>query len=160
MIYPSQLDERWRGTFLGKSRCTCGRYGCTSTCVCCLTSFYGKYISPDVLIREDIYTHKKAYPKLEEGLILWAKLNEALEKHGIPMKWIWRKYHVESFAELKDIVKHPTKSAILNIAYGKHWVTLLNYDLFRTVVVHDPWLGMKRKIKWTEAIGYSVFDKK
>lgn len=156
MIYPSQTDPLWRNDFLGKSRCTCGRKGCTSTSVCCLSSFYDCYITPKYLIKNDIYTYKEKYPNLDDGLFLWSKFNDL----NMPFKWIWREYGCDSFYELRDIAYHPTKSATLNIAYGKHWVTLINVSSFKTLIVHDPFGGLKKRIKWTEVVGYSVFDKR
>lgn len=156
MIYPSQRDPLWRNDFLGKSRSTIGRYGCTTTSISCLSSFYDQYTTPKDLARTIEYTYKKKYPNIEEGLILWQSIN----KLDLPFRWIWREYQVESFYELRYIAYHPTKSATLNIAYGKHWVTLLNVSSFKTLIVHDPFGGLKKRIKWTDVVGYSVFDKR
>ena len=128
MIKLSQRDPQWATVKLGKSSLTVGRYGCTTTCISMLTSYFGCYRTPP-----DIAKILQKYTP--DGLVLWSTLD-------VPcMKFVGRIY-TRMDSEIDASLKDPDKAVILNVANGSHWVVAIKrVPLTSTYLIADPWDG-------------------
>ncbi len=129
----SQRDPRWSQTKLGQSSLTIGRYGCTTTCISMLTSYFGIWQSPiEIATAPGNYT--------ADGLVLWPNISSMLKSMKFD-KRIQGRNDAEIMASLKD----PNKAVILQVDNGQHWVVAIKKTLFgNDYVIYDPWFGDKR----------------
>jgi lysozyme len=113
MKYYSQNDPAWKYDHLGNSTLTVGDYGCTTSCICALASWFGDKITPKMLAEsKNCYTNS--------GLIIWQQL-ETVFKH---IKFRYRYYHFNEEI-IDDALKNPATAVLLQVNNGKHWVSAL-----------------------------------
>lgn len=131
MVYLSQRNPQWAGTKLGKSNLTVGRYGCTTTCISCLTDYFNCFSTPKELAEEDLkYT--------SSGLILWDSINK------LPCMSFNERLYGRDDAKIMESLKDPDKACILQVNYGQHWILPLRKSLISNdYVCLDPWTGGK-----------------
>lgn len=134
MLTFSQQDPRWAKQKLGKSNCTIGRYGCTTTDICMgYDWFYNSRMTPNQCAEKLNYT--------KDGLILWESLK------NIKLKLISRLRYRNDKA-IQDALKNPDLISILEVN-SNHWLFLIGRKLpILGYKVVDPWDG---KIKYTNA---------
>ncbi len=125
-----QRDPRWAQVNLGASTLTVGRYGCTTTSMSMLTSYFGTIIFPDAIAK--IITNYTP-----DGLVLWQNLSFPQMKFE---KRLTERNDVEILKSLQD----PNRAVILNVSHGSHWIVAIRKTLFGgDFVCADPWTGKK-----------------
>ncbi len=133
MSYFSQRDPRWSKDNLGVSALTVGRFGCTTTAISMLSSYFGCLRLPSELAHDaNNYT--------QGGLVIWKNLTFA------KMKFIGRDY-VRNDEKIREYLKDSGKAVILEVNNHAHWVvgvkpTLVGNDY----VIVDPWDGRKKTL--------------
>jgi len=128
MIYLSQRDSRWATWLLGISKLTVGRFGCTTTAISMLSDYFGGFVAPKDLAKdENLYT--------KDGLIIWGKLD-------LPtMKFVKRLRYRNDF-EIKRSLSGLDTGVILEVNYGQHWVVAVRKTWWKNdYLIIDPWTG-------------------
>lgn len=149
MNYYSQNNPLWKNDKLGSSNLICGSYGCTTSCICTLASWFGEKITPKVL-SGTTYCYTKG------GLILWQQLENLFTK----IKFHYRYY---SFNEkiVDDALINPDTVILFNINNGKHWVSgLAKSKTGYKVSDPYPYPSKTRIIKSSEIVGSTILIKK
>lgn len=130
MQYLSQRDPRWSQVKLGASPLTVGRYGCTTTAMSMLTSYFGLCQWPDKIA-------KVASNYTPQGLVIWKNLKFDA------MRFSQRLYGRNDKA-IQESLKDPNKAVILEVDNGQHWVVALRKTILgNDYVILDPWTGKK-----------------
>ena len=126
----SQRDQQWASQKLGSSNLTVGRFGCTTTCISMLSSYFNCFLSPgQIASRKEFYT--------KEGLIDWPKLS-------FSRMVFTERPRVRDDLKIMESVRSPDKGVLLNVNDGAHWVLAIRKTLFgNDYVVWDPWTGKK-----------------
>ena len=112
---------------------TVGRFGCTTTAISMLSSYFGCLRLPSELAHDaNNYT--------QGGLVIWKNLTFA------KMKFIGRDY-VRNDEKIREYLKDSGKAVILEVNNHAHWVvgvkpTLVGNDY----VIVDPWDGRKKTL--------------
>lgn len=122
----SQRDFRWSEKTIGQSGQTIGRIGCTVTSISMLSTFYGDNFFPNEIVDKCLFT--------PQGLIIWAS---CIFPH---FKFEWREYN-RNEKNIRDALKHPDRSVILQVANKSHWVVAIRST--KPLGIADPWLGDK-----------------
>lgn len=131
MLILSQRDPRWSQVKLGSSSLTVGRYGCTTTSISMLSTYFGGVIWPN-----EIATDIKKYTS--DGLVNWSSMDFPRFKFE---KRIYGRNDAEIMASFND----PNKAVILQVDNGQHWVVCLGKTFFgNDYKIADPWFGDKR----------------
>lgn len=125
-----QCDVRWGSVKLLPSKRTICQVGCVTCCCSMFLSFLGRYVAPDVLSRRLKYT--------VEAFLIWSSLKEV----GLELENRFKGHKLEL---IKEALKHPKKSAWLNVDRGAHWVLGITYLGFNRYWVADSLTG-KRKV--------------
>lgn len=147
MTYFSQRDPRWADDKLGASKIDMHHYGCTTTCIAMLTTYFGCPTFPDAIARL-----KRNYTK--DGLIIWGNLSFSC------MKWDWREYGYSAL-KVQQALNHPDRAVILEINNHKHWVVAARRSFFGdSYVCVDPWTGKKITVDAKDITGSSFFSRK
>ncbi len=133
MITLSQRDPRWAPAKLGNSQLTCGRYGCTTTCISMLSDYFGNYTTPGSLASNPTnYTH--------DGLVLWSMLK-------IEGFHFTRRQYGRFDDDIKKALADPDRAVILEVANKSHWVVATGKPIVGTAYkIADPWLGDRSTI--------------
>lgn len=130
MKYLSQRNPAWAANFLGASKLTVGRFGCTTTCISMLSDFFDCYMSP-----AEIAADKKRYTKA--GLVLW----EFMTFKNMAFKV--RTYGRDDKA-IQAALKDPNMGVALQVNNGAHWILALRKTIIgNDYVCLDPWDGAK-----------------
>ncbi len=150
MTLLSQRDPAWAQTLLGSSKCTVGRYGCTTTSISMLSDYFGSFVTPKELASSVLkYT--------TDGLILWPSVDNI--KH---MRFNQRIYKRDD-AVIQACLKDPNLACILQVNHGQHWVVALRKTLFgNSYIVADPWSGDKCDVisRYHNITGIATFSRK
>ena len=123
----SQRDPRWASYYLGNSRLIIGRYGCTTTAIAMLSTYFLPERDPGYMSQHIQYTN--------QGLIIWQSCNfeQFLFDH--------REYGRVD-ANIQAAIKDPNRAVILEVANHSHWVVAVSYNwLLRDYKIADPWTG-------------------
>lgn len=128
----SQRDPRWAELKLGTSHLTIGRYGCTTTCIADLSTYFGDNLTPAQVERDIQYT--------SDGLILWPTCQF---KHFA----FWFRDHARDDAKIKNALADPNLAVILQVAHGSHWVVATGIDANGMYKIADPWRGDRSTMK-------------
>lgn len=121
----SQRDPRWASKFLGKSKSTVGRYGCTITSISMLLDYFKKYKNPGFLADNLVFT--------KEGLIIWGSLPTV----GFQLE---KRFYGNDTTLIDAALKHPNKGVIIQVE-NYHWVLGLGKSIFGGYRIADPWFG-------------------
>lgn len=114
IIHYSQNDPLWKKLKLGYSKLTVGAYGCTTSCICTLASWFGDKITPGQLSQQRFcYTNG--------GLIIWKQLENVFSK----IKFLYRYYSFKEEIVDEYLIKNPDTAVLLNVDRGYHWVSAL-----------------------------------
>ena len=149
MSYFSQRDPRWAKEKLGESQLTVGRFGCTTTALSMLSSYFGCLRLPSELAH-DVHNYTKG------GLVIWQNLT--FDK----MKFAGREYQ-RNDEKIREYLKDSDKAVIFEVNDHSHWVvgvkpTLVGNDY----VIVDPWDGLKKTLKksYRNITGVAYFERK
>jgi len=128
MLALSQRDPRWAQAKLGNSFLTVGRFGCTTACLSMVSDYFGSFVSP-----LDLAKNQKLYNL--RGEVIWKELNFKT------MKFVQRMRGRNDPAILASL-KDPNGAVILQVNYGQHWIVPLRKTLFlKDFLCNDPWTG-------------------
>jgi hypothetical protein len=146
----SQNNPKWKDDFMGDSNLTLGKYGCLTSAICTLASYFGETLTP-----KDLASHKELYTK--DGLIIWNQLNHILKKLDFLLR-------IRSFSEkaIDDaLVYDPNKCVLLNCDFGYHWVGALKKTyLGYTASDPYPYPAVNRNYKNNAVEGFAILIKK
>lgn len=148
MLSFCQRDPRWADLKMGQSSLTIGRYGCTTSCIADLSTYYGDNRDPAMVSKEIQYT--------PGGLVIW---KSCVFPH---FEFDWREYG-RNDEGIKKAIADPNRAVILQVNNGLHWVvatgrpTLLN----RYFKIADPWLGDRADMsRYKDSITGAAYFKK
>lgn len=149
MSYFSQRDQRWVKDKLGASQLTVGRYGCTTTAISMLSSYFGCLRLPSELAH-DVHNYTK------DGLIVWKNLSFP------KMKFVGREY-TRNDEKIREYLKDPSKAVILEVNNHAHWVVAVSPTWTgNDYNIVDPWTGQKCTLKkvYKNITGAAYFEAK
>lgn len=129
MLLLSQRDPQWADKKMGASTLTIGRWGCTTTSISMLSSYFGCYKSP-VELASNVHNYTA------DGLVLWG--NMKFDK----MKFERRAFGTTEslMAEIKEALKDPERGVVIQVNNGAHWVLGYSTKMFTNdIAVADPW---------------------
>lgn len=123
----SQRDQAWAAMIMQPSRLTLGRYGCTTTCIADLSTYFGYALNPGQISKMLKYT--------PDGLIIWQTAD--FSSFRFDHREIGR-----NDANIRAALNDPTMAVILQVAHGSHWVVAIGEQagMFK---IADPWVGDK-----------------
>lgn len=125
MLSYCQRDPAWAQDKLPPSELTIGRYGCTTTCIADLSTYFGDNLNPAQMAQTVKYT--------PQGLILWASCT-------FPhFKFIQREYG-QNNAHIRQAIEDPNLAVILQVGYS-HWVVATHVMPDGSFSIADPWFG-------------------
>lgn len=144
----SQRDLRWASVKLGNSSLTMGRFGCTTTCLSMLTSYFGGFVFPDAIAKNGgNYT--------KDGLVVWQSLSFK------DMQFV-KRLQMFSSLDVDASIKGPDTAVILNVNDGTHWVVAIRKMPWGDYLCADPWTGGYCLVKqrYHNIVGSSHFKRK
>ncbi len=123
----SQRDPRWATNKLGSTQLTIGRFGCTTTCIAMLSTYFLPPHDPASMARKIQFT--------PQGLILWGScVFENFE--------FYHRAFVRDDIDIREHLKDPNLAVILEVADHSHWVLPVSWNvLLRDYKMADPWTG-------------------
>jgi len=150
MIKFSQNNPKWKYVRMGKSNLTLGNYGCVTSSVATLGTWFGDKLTP-----EDYANNKSLYTS--GGLILWKQI-ENISKN---IKFLYRYYSFNKQLIDKYLLDDPKTAVLLNVDRGYHWVSALD-KASGGYKCSDPYKfpAKDRVYKYSEISGFSVLQKK
>jgi hypothetical protein len=123
----SQRDPRWADMKMGASHLTLGRYGCTTTCIADLSTYFGGEMNPAQTCKAVKYT--------KEGLIIWDSCR--FEKFQF-----WSREFGRNDINIRNALADPNLAVILQVANQSHWVVATGRELFSSIFkIADPFFG-------------------
>lgn len=149
MQYYCQRDQQWAADKLGASTLTIAGWGCTTSSVAMIATYFGEAITPPMLAH-NVHNYTK------DGLILWKNLS--FKK----MKFDYR-YYTDDRKVIDAALKDPNKAVILQVNNGAHWVVAMRKTLLgNDYVILDPWTGKKSTAigQYHNITGCAVFSRK
>lgn len=110
----SQNDSRWKDIKMGISNHKLGVWGCTTSSVATLGTWFGDTLTPkDYAISKNLYT--------KDGKIIWKQIETISKK--IRFKW---RYYAFSKEIIDEALNNPDTAVLLNVDRGYHWVSALS----------------------------------
>jgi hypothetical protein len=150
MLKYSQNSPLWKYDKMGKSNSTLGRYGCLTTSICTLGSYFGEDILPKTMAQKNnLYT--------SGGLLIWSQLDNVLKN----LKFVMRIKQFNERAIDEALLKNPNTCVVLNVDRGYHWVAALKKG-FNSYVCSDPYPypARNRTYKFSDICGFAVLANK
>lgn len=143
----SQRDARWANHKMGSSPLTLGRYGCTTTCIADLSTYFGDNLNP-----QQVCDHIKYTP---EGLILWPSANFSKFE-------FWFREYSRNDVNIRNALADPNLAVILQVANQSHWVVATSKTLLGNHYnIADPWFGDKSTTRrYANITGAAYFKRK
>jgi hypothetical protein len=123
MLSYSQRDPKWADYKLGDSNLSIGRFGCTTTSIADLSTYFLDNLNPLEVSKKIKYT---------QGLVIWS----SCVFHHFRFE---RREYGRNDANIIRALKDPNKAVILNVAQGSHWVVATQAT--NPFGIADPWLG-------------------
>jgi len=129
-----QRDPRWNDLKLGESCLTLGRFGCTTTAIADLSTYFGDNFTPELVAKTVTYT--------KDGLIIW-------QSCVFPHFQFSSREYGRNDKQLKNALYDPNQAVILQVNKGSHWVVLVGTLIgrFGYYTIADPWFGDRTSIK-------------
>lgn len=146
----SQNSPFWKNVKMGISNCTLGRFGCTSSSLATLGSWFGDTLTPESYAnRKNLYTLG--------GYILWTQIEKISKK----IKFKWRNWGFDEKMIDKYLIKNPNTGVVANVDFGYHWVALLKKTK-KGYLASDPYpYPVKdREYLKSDIVGFAVIEKK
>lgn len=129
----NQRDARWANKVMKPSNLQLGRYGCTTTCIADLSTYFGDNLTPANVCDKIKYT--------KDGLIIWQSVN--FKTFGFWQRQVGRKD-----ADIKHALQDKNMAVILQVANGSHWVVCTGYDAVNNIFkIADPFFGDRSTMK-------------
>lgn len=128
----SQRDVQWASYMLNPSKLSIGRYGCTTTCMADLSTYFGDNLNPLQISEIIKYT--------PDGLVVWQ--SAVFKDFQFESRQIGR-----NDIDIKKALNDPNRAVILNVSSGSHWVVATGYDIFGNLKIADPWFGDESTMK-------------
>lgn len=122
----SQRDKKWANKKMGISPLTLGRYGCTTTCIADLSTYFGENLNPAQVCDIIKYT--------PTGLILWQSCK--FKKFAF-----WFREFGRKDVNIRNALADPNLTVILQVANASHWVVATGLNPGGGYRIADPWLG-------------------
>lgn len=123
----SQRDQAWANLTLKPSKLTMGRFGCTTTCIADLSTYFGDNLNPAQVNAKIKYT--------ADGLIIW-------QSCSFNTFVFERREFGRNEKNIKAALQDPNRAVILQVASGSHWVVCIG-EIAGIFKIADPWLGDK-----------------
>lgn len=128
----SQRDPKWSQKRLGDSQLTMGRFGCTTTAIADLSTYFGDNLNPGQMVQKIKYL---------QGLVVWASCVFKTFKFE-------RREYGRYDARILAALRNPDTAVILQVNKGAHWVVATGYDSVEKVFkIADPWFGDRSTMK-------------
>lgn len=125
MISYSQRDPRWASKPLGASKLTIGRYGCTTSCIADISTYFEDNLNPLQVSQKIKYT--------KDGLILW-------QTCVFPKFRFERREYGRNNKNIRAALNDPSRAVLLEVANGSHWVVATSV-YGSDYKIADPWNG-------------------
>lgn len=130
MLSYSQRNPKWAANKLGNSALTIGRYGCTTTCIADLSTYFGDNLNPLQVSKAIQYTR--------DGLILWQSCKF---KHF----QFWFREYGRKDTNIRNALADPKLAVILEVDKS-HWVVATG-TFGADYKIADPWFGDRSTTK-------------
>jgi hypothetical protein len=147
MVMYSQNSPSWKYKRMGISNCLLGKFGCTTSCVASLGSYFGDKKTPADLADTLRYT--------KSGLLIWKSIDEVM-KHT---RFKWRFYTCDVNL-INKALKDPDTAVLLNVDRGFHWVSLLgnSFGMFKCSDPY-PYPAKTRLYKKSDVVGGAILTR-
>jgi ABC-type bacteriocin/lantibiotic exporter with double-glycine peptidase domain len=122
----SQRDPKWNQKRLGASSLIMGRYGCTTTGIADLSTYFGDNLNPAQVADKIKYT--------KDGLILWQSCKFKNFE-------FWFREYGRKDTNIKNALADPNLAVLLEVANGSHWVVATGNYANKVFKIADPWFG-------------------
>lgn len=133
MLSYSQRDPKWANKFLGSSKLTIGRFGCTITSIADLSTYFGDNYTP--------FDVSKICKFTPAGLLYWNSCQFG------SFRFVSREYNRDDNKILQHL-KDPNLAVILEVAGRSHWVVATGTEGHTNLYkIADPWLGDRSTMK-------------
>ena len=103
-----------------------GRYGCTTTRISDLSTYFGDNLNPAQVCDRIKYT--------PAGLIMW-------ESVKFPKFKFWFREYGRKDTNIKNALADPNLAVILQVDKGAHWVVATGNYAPKVFTIADPWFG-------------------
>ncbi len=103
-----------------------GRFGCTTTCIADLSTYFGDNLTPDQVRAKIKYT--------VNGLVIWQSCNFKNFK-------FWFREYGRHDQNIKNALADPDIAVILQVDNGAHWVVCTGMDILGRFKIADPFFG-------------------
>jgi len=143
----SQRDPIWAGDYIGKTKVTIGKQGCTITCISMLSDYYNCFHTPAWMADNLRFT--------ADAKLFWQSVSEKL-----CFDFTWRGYSPD-YVKIDAAIKDPETAVILEVE-NYHWVVALSkVPLTKIYRIADPWTGSKGlSTRYRYISGYATFKTK
>lgn len=133
MISYSQRDQRWGNKKMLPSALKLKDFGCTTTAIADLSTYFGDNFNPAQVCDRVKYT--------KDGLIIWASCKFKTFS-------FWFREQGRNDTNIKNALADPNIAVILQVAYGKHWVVATGWDSVNKIFkIADPLYGDRSTMK-------------
>jgi len=147
MLSFCQRNPKWGNLKLGSSVLTMARYGCTTTAISDLST----YFKPTMIITPDKMCQYLKYTS--GGLIIW----ESCQFTNFKFE---KRIYGRNDLLIKECLKDPNRAIILEVD-NSHWVVSTGVNLFGGYKIADPWFGDFATTKrYKQITGSAVFTTK
>jgi ABC-type bacteriocin/lantibiotic exporter with double-glycine peptidase domain len=127
MLSYSQRDPRWSQKKLGQSSLTMGRFGCTTTCIADLSTYFGDNLNPGQMVDRIKYT--------SGGLVIWQSC--VFKNYSF-----WFRELRRNDTNIHNALIDPDLAVILQVNKGAHWVVATGQEIATKIFkIADPWFG-------------------
>ena len=111
---------------MGDSQLTLGRYGCTTTAIADLSTYFGDNLTPAEVCDRIKYLR---------GLVIW-------QSCVFPSYKFWFREYGRNDTNIRNALADPNVAVILEVANKSHWVVATGKPLVGNVFkIADPWFG-------------------
>lgn len=141
---------------MGYSNLTLGNYGCLTSALCTLASWFGETLTPKVCAKT-VFLYTKPVNGKGGGLIIWKQLENLFQK----IKFLYRYYSFNESIIDEYLIKNPNTAVILNVDRGYHFVAALRKTQSGYRCVDSYSYPAKIRIyKKSDITGFAVIVKK
>lgn len=129
MVSYNQRDSRWANQNLGSSNLKMGLFGCTTTAIADLSTYFGDNLNPSQVAD---------WIKYSNGLVLW----QSCRFNHFQFE---RREYLRNEANILAAIKDPNRAVLLQVDNGAHWVVATGVPNWFNwyIKIADPWFGDK-----------------
>lgn len=133
MISYSQRDPKWSNKRMLPSPLRLGQFGCTTTGIADISTYFGDNLTPAQVCDKIKYT--------SGGLLIWQSCK-------FKNFSFWFREFGRNETNIKNALADPDVAVLLQVSGGKHWVVATDYDAVnKTYKIADPWDGSRTNMK-------------